>query len=349
MATDSSAPQAAKVRLPYYDNVKFFLIVCVVIGHIIKFGPMDTASEARGLGVFIYSYHMPLFIFLSGLFLKRERITFAGTFKRAAQYLALYALAKVLRRAVPFMLGQPVTIDWLNEAGLPWFMFALAAYYVLAWALQWCNFYVVGIAALVGALYAGNVPEIGDYLCLSRVIVFFPFFWLGHALDARRVTEHFAQEGPKVAGVALILLAGYVCFTHADALFGYRDLFLGRSCYALSPIPRCTWMNRLCGYAVSLALSYAILAIMPQGHVPLMSTYGTRTLQVYLLHYEVIELLWVYGVLDAVLNCDKYGWVLFIPLAVLIAVVLSIPKLPKLPKLQVPEMFKRATSAADGS
>lgn len=332
--TEASATQTLrKDRLPYYDNAKFFLIVCVVIGHIIKFGPMDAVSEARGLGVFIYSFHMPLFIFLSGLFLKRDRITLERTFKRVVQYLLLYALAKVLRKAVPFMLGQPVSIDWLTEGGLPWFMFALAAYYVLAWALQWCNFYVVGMVALVGALYAGNVPEIGDYLCISRVIVFFPYFWLGHALDAKRLTEYFAQEGPKVAGVALILLAGYVCFTYADALFGYRDLFLGRSCYAQSPIANCTWMNRFCAYFVSFAMSYAVLGVVPQGHIPLASTYGMRTLQVYLLHYEVIELLWIYGALGALMAVKPLGWMLFIPTAVLIAVVLSIPKLPKLPKL----------------
>lgn len=352
MAEAPAAPAPKKVRLPYFDNVKFFLIVCVVIGHIIKFGAMDAAREARGLAVFIYSFHMPLFIFLSGLFLKRERITTKGTAQHVAHYLALYVVAKLLRKAVPFMTGQPVIIDWLTEGGLPWFMVALAAYYLLAWALQWCNFALVGLVAVVGALYAGNVNTIGDYLCLSRIIVFFPFFWLGHALNPKDVTRHFALEGPKVAGVAVILFAGYVCYYNADAIFGYRDLFLGRSCYAASPIVGCSWVNRLCAYVVSLAMSYTILAIVPQGHIPLVSTFGTRTLQVYLLHYEVIELLLIYGVLDSIMSIGKQGWWLLIPLAVLIAAVLSIPKLPKLSPIPKPSWLgKKAATAveSDGS
>lgn len=349
MGDSSTAPVAKKVRLPYFDNVKFFLIVCVVIGHILKFGATDAAREARGLAVFIYSFHMPLFIFLSGLFLKRERITTKSTALHVTYYLALYVVAKLLRKMVPLMMGEPVIIDWLTEGGLPWFMVALAAYYLLAWALQWCNFALVGIIAVVGALYAGNVSTIGDYLCLSRIIVFFPFFWLGHALDPKEVTRHFALEGPKVAGVAIILFAGYVCYHHANALFGYRDLFLGRSCYAASPIVGCSWVNRFCAYVASLAMSYAILAVMPQGHIPLVSTFGTRTLQVYLLHYEVIELLLIYGVLDSIMSIGKQGWWLLIPLAVLIAVVLSIPKLPKLPPLPKPSWLGKKDAAAGES
>jgi len=48
-------------RIIWLDNLKTFGILAVVLGHI-----------ASPLGYFIYSWHMPLFFFLSGFFLKFE-------------------------------------------------------------------------------------------------------------------------------------------------------------------------------------------------------------------------------------------------------------------------------------
>ena len=52
-------------RSDYLDNVKAFLILSVVIGHfadqIIK-----GSNLSKSIFLFIYSFHMPLFIFLNG-------------------------------------------------------------------------------------------------------------------------------------------------------------------------------------------------------------------------------------------------------------------------------------------
>lgn len=56
-------------REPYFDNVKFILILLVVIGHFIeKIIFMDTSFKV--IYETIYSFHMPLFIFISGYFSK---------------------------------------------------------------------------------------------------------------------------------------------------------------------------------------------------------------------------------------------------------------------------------------
>ena len=326
----------AKERLPYYDNVKFVLIVCVVIGHIIKFGAVQSASEARALSVYIYSFHMPCFIFLSGLFLSRSRLTLHKTINRVFEYVLLGLVAKLLRKAVPLMLGQSVTIDLLTEGGLPWFMFALAAFYLLAWLLKRCDFVVVGAVSVAFALYAGYVDAIGDYLCLSRIIVFFPFFWLGHALSPQVVRQHFAEVRIKLICVVILVLALIACLQWSEKLYPYRDLFLARFSYALTPIAGCSWTDRFACYIASLVMSYAVLGVVPQGHVPLMSVFGTRTLQVYLLHYEVIELLDYAGVIRATIDYGTYGWFLLIPLGVALAMVLSLPHVPAFLKKKWP-------------
>ena len=60
-----------KQRLSYIDELKGFAILMVVIGHIFFFSfriqGMDYISPWSEI---IYSFHMPLFAFLSGLFIK---------------------------------------------------------------------------------------------------------------------------------------------------------------------------------------------------------------------------------------------------------------------------------------
>lgn len=60
------------------DGVKFLLIVLVVVGHCIE--PTRYSNVVSG-GIYsvIYSFHMPLFVFLSGYFAK---VTTFGEWKR---------------------------------------------------------------------------------------------------------------------------------------------------------------------------------------------------------------------------------------------------------------------------
>lgn len=57
-------------RIYLFDNIKFLAIVLVVIGHAINFLTSSKGNMLeKSLYITIYSVHMPLFIFLSGLFL----------------------------------------------------------------------------------------------------------------------------------------------------------------------------------------------------------------------------------------------------------------------------------------
>jgi fucose 4-O-acetylase-like acetyltransferase len=53
-----------KQRLTYIDHLKGISILLVVIGHFIQYNTSD--SKNNGLFNFIYSFHMPLFMFISG-------------------------------------------------------------------------------------------------------------------------------------------------------------------------------------------------------------------------------------------------------------------------------------------
>lgn len=59
-------------RLPYIDNLKGFLILLVVIGHLSSYSDVSECKAAVALSNFIYTFHMPLFLFCSGLFVARS-------------------------------------------------------------------------------------------------------------------------------------------------------------------------------------------------------------------------------------------------------------------------------------
>ena len=60
-----------KKRIALWDNLKFLLIIFVVIGHYTQQFRADNETLQR-IYVFIYSFHMPAFIFVSGYFAKVE-------------------------------------------------------------------------------------------------------------------------------------------------------------------------------------------------------------------------------------------------------------------------------------
>ena len=54
-------------RIALWDNLKFILITLVVAGHFAD-EIMDYTSIYSSIFLFIYAFHMPLFIFISGYF-----------------------------------------------------------------------------------------------------------------------------------------------------------------------------------------------------------------------------------------------------------------------------------------
>lgn len=76
----SEAVKKSTKRIYKWDNLKCFLIVMVVIGHFVnQYAPIS--NTMKSLSLFIYSFHMPLFIFLSDYYKKdgHSDVSFNGT------------------------------------------------------------------------------------------------------------------------------------------------------------------------------------------------------------------------------------------------------------------------------
>ncbi|HAK99484.1 acyltransferase family protein, partial [Exiguobacterium sp.] len=78
-------------RNPWFDNIKGFLVIFVVIGHMLTDLRFDYDGKLlETVYLLIYSFHMPLFIILSGYFFRENK------YLRVIQLFAVYCVWQIL-------------------------------------------------------------------------------------------------------------------------------------------------------------------------------------------------------------------------------------------------------------
>ena len=70
--TENVESQAARVRDDRIDAVKFWLIVLVIAGHILMRKEFASSEACAVMWNWIYIFHMPLFVFISGYFSRKK-------------------------------------------------------------------------------------------------------------------------------------------------------------------------------------------------------------------------------------------------------------------------------------
>ncbi|MCD7723663.1 MAG: acyltransferase family protein [Clostridiales bacterium] len=276
-------------RIALFDNLKFVLIACVVVGH---FSDVITgeSSVARVAFLYIYTFHMPLFIYIFGLFHNNK-----NTLQKVLKYLTLYVLLSIFIFSVRSLLfDSSVSLNLFSTKAIPWFMFAVAAYELLAYLLRKINKKFLIAAAVVLALFAGYDKSIGDFLIISRIIVYFPFFLLGTITPKEKLVEINKNKINKVIGAA-ILAAVFILFTvFRNELYVLRPFLTGRNSYGGDFAESGILIRALC-YIISAVMSWALIAVIPASHLGFITKTGQKTLQIYFWHRPILYVLEFFG------------------------------------------------------
>lgn len=301
-------------RIYLWDNLKFLLIVFVVIGHFADL--CITEPSFRSIFLWIYSFHMPLFVFVSGLLHNNKNVT-----KKIVMNLSLGYLLKINYFIVKAALGQKPGFSVFSEHGVPWFMFALAAFLFLSYVVRKMDYKYILIMSVIVACFAGYDKSVGDFLILSRIFVFYPFYVLGILLQDKIRDGIKVAYVWKLAAAFLLILWAWICFRF-DVMYELRSFFTGRN-----PFPAIYYpfgcLIRLCCYMISVVLGGAFICLIPNRRLPVISKFGTRTLQVYFWHYSVIYIM--QDKLDlAAWNAVRAGKLTFLLSAIVLAFALSL-------------------------
>lgn len=279
-STPATPTTPAAGRDPFFDNAKYLAIVLVAMGH--AWEPLTAHSRAAGaLYSFVYTFHMPAFIVISGYFSRsfdarpdRVRRLVTGI---AVPYLLFEAAYSLFRNWADDAAPQPLSL--LDPWYLTWFLVALFIWRLTAplWRIVRQP---VAVALVIAAL-ASLSPDIGDDLELQRVLQFLPFFVLGMCLRA----EHFHLARRRVVrGLSVLvgpaaLVVSYWAVPRMDRAWLYHRTSaqeLGAPWWA-GPV------MTLALFCCSMALTVCFFAWVPRRRT-WFTALGSGTLYGYLLH-----------------------------------------------------------------
>ena len=275
-------------RIYYFDNLKFILIFLVVFAHFL--GPIVHKTEiAKTIWIFVYTFHMPLFIFVSGYFAKAsiER----KDKNKVIIFFFLYVILKIIVFGIDrFIYKRNTTLALLSEGSIPWYLFAMGAWYLISMLTKNINKKYLFIASIILSLIIGYDKSFGDMYCISRVITFYPFFLLGTIVKRERIEKITNSKGIKCTSIVFfaILICLYVVFI--NKIYYMRPLLTGRNSYYTLKANLINYGILLRGfyYIINIFIGIAFISLVPKGKT-FFSKFGSRTLAVYFLHAIVIR------------------------------------------------------------
>ena len=319
-------------RSAYWDNLKLLLVTLVVIGHFID--PLTENWFARSIFLFIYTFHVPLFLFVSGVFYSERRLRFKVLF-----YVCTGFLMKILNALTDLVIRQRTPeFNFFGDAGAPWYMFVLAAFLVLRWMLRDQNkrFFLIGWTLL--ACFAGYDRFLGDTLYLSRIIVFFPFYLAGSLIDRDSFPEKIKKHKfAWLAAAGALLALAWVCRFQIRAVYIYRHLLTGRNPFSNTVLPYGA-LARLGCYLVSAAAGLSVMVLTPKRRLPLLSSGGQNTLSVFVWHKPFYYLLERFTSIGGWFFLGPGGAAAYLAVAVALSLLLASVRLFSIPLERLREM-----------
>ncbi|GKQ36173.1 membrane protein [Streptomyces sp. A012304] len=252
----------------------------VAVGH--AWEPLRSGSRTvTALYTFVYAFHMPAFIVVSGYFSR----AFAAEPRHIRRLITGVAVPFVV-----FEVAYTLYTRWTDDAPdrpislldplyLTWFLAALFIWRLTApvWKLvRWPVPVALGVAML-----ATLSPAIGKDLALQRVLQFLPYFVLGLCLTP----EHFRLVRRRAARVlAVPVLAAALAVAYwAVPRMDYAWFFHDDSAEQLGAPAWSGPVMTLATFGCSVALVACFLAWVP-GRRTWFTVLGTGTLYGYLLH-----------------------------------------------------------------
>lgn len=270
-------------RDAYFDNAKFILIALVVLGHFFT-SYIDTFEIIGALYKTIYSFHMPGFILLAGLFAKG--VYAKGYFLKIIKKLLIpYILFQIIYTIYYYFLYQnsTFTIDIFKPQWSLWFLLSMFFWNILILGFAKLPPFVgISISILI-AMLVGYVEF--PYLSFSRTLVFFPFFLIGYYLDKNHL-KRLTKPSVRMISVILMLLLLIVYYINPD--FNEQWLFGSKSFDQLGDVTFHAMIKRLIIIAVSLLMVFSFLSFISQNQ-QVYTKWGTQTLYVYLLQGFIIQ------------------------------------------------------------
>jgi len=266
-----------------FDNMRAILIILVVWGHTLTNMAYDH-DALRMIYYFLFFFHMPAMIFISGYFSKNVEKNRNNAFiKLLVPYLILNVVDYIYKI---FILHD-------NYFGFRFFQPSWGLWYLLALFI-WKFFlkdiirirFVLPLSFLF-ALLSGYSKEFSEYMALGRVVNFLPFFLLGYFCTKEYIEK--IRRIPKLVSVVIIMATAALSIYIVNIkLFGMEVFYLRKPYPQDQEFKR--MLFRLLVYIVAIAMTIAVINLT-SSKKGFLSAIGTTTVTIYVLHLFAIPAL----------------------------------------------------------
>jgi len=243
-------------------------MLLTVFAHILL--PFQNFESINATFDYIYMFHMPVFVYISGYFGKSEK---AHSLESIIRLIFIYF---VFNSVMGFICGFSSLITPLYSY---WYLIALIAWRLTAHHLA--KFKEINLILLIIALFSGFFPSINNTFAAARIIAFYPFYMLGYKTDSEEadslINTKYIKRLPK--GL-LCLAAGAVIAFFAYNFFNYTDDDLMMFGF-ITPV---SVFGRIALFLIAFLAITALRHLTPSKKIPLLAMMGENSLAIFVLH-----------------------------------------------------------------
>lgn len=268
------------------DSLKGFLILLVVLGHIIGecgVTSCDTNSYWGGVRLWIYLFHMPLFVLLSGYFSRRKNKA-RELFQSLKSIAVTLVVFQILSLLLLYFVRHEFSFEYLvRPYWTLWYLMSLLLWRIMLQftpekLLQRPILYLV-ITTII-SIASGLVLPYGYVFAIQRALSFYPFFLLGYYMGQEWIKIPI-NKNTKV--VALIVIISFSCMVFTGVWPNSTiKLLLGAYRFPFNQLP-----IKLLLFVCSIMMSLSFYVVFKESSG--LAKIGRDSLFYYLYHGIIIQ------------------------------------------------------------
>ena len=278
-------------RLLYWDSLKFVLIFLVVYAHVLS--PYKSDSQLNmAVYNFVYLFHMPLFIFISGRFSQiRNKDTYQ---QRTLKLFETFVVFQFLGMVISLFEGKSLSIAHLiRPYWIFWYLLVLVYYRLVIYYTpqRWFRHRKTILASSFCISVAAGYLPIGYDWGIHRMLSFLPFFVMGYYSADINLLERINKIPSFVAVGTLVLAFAFTAITmkdiHSFVLHcPYND-------WDTTHLPLLTFLPAIrCMFIIyAVVLSIMVIRLVPTNNR--LAEWGVHTLFIYTYHALALKLLFL--------------------------------------------------------
>lgn len=292
-----------KMRIEFWDYLKGICIYLVVLGHCCRtigdFYGYDNSGADIWLVRFIYSFHMPLFMFISGYFASHGK--FRDVLKRKVSRLIIpilfwTCLKTALRINTVNSVNQLIKMFLIRFLTNYWFLWAIFAFNIIILILE--NIKIKNKYRILVLLCIGLVLIPDCFPSFSAYKFMLPYYVLGSWIKERDFIRNIklwieGSNKKNIVAIFNILFIVLLLFYKAQYIIDVTDIYIFRGNiikYLYIDVYR--WMIGAVGAVTVILNIYLIWGFLEQSSSVIKKIVlycGRNSLGIYIIHYFIID------------------------------------------------------------